>query len=46
MNEFSKVLLATDNAYTVLQKALDCGPGLGGLNVCEVVWICTRMRQQ
>ncbi len=28
MGQFSKVLLAIDNA----QRALDCRPGLGGLN--------------
>ncbi len=31
MGQFSKVLLAIDNAHTVPQRALDCGPGLGGL---------------
>ncbi len=35
MGQFSKVLLAIGNAHTVPQRALDCGPGLGGLNqVC------------
>ncbi len=32
MGQFSKVLLAIYNAHTVPQKALDCGPVLGGLN--------------
>ncbi len=32
MGQFSSVLLAIDNAYTVPQKALDCVLGLGGLN--------------
>ncbi len=33
MGWFSKVLLAIDNAHTLLQRALDCGPpGLGWLN--------------
>ncbi len=32
MGQFSKVLLAIDHVHTVLQRALDCGPGLGGLN--------------
>ncbi len=32
MGQFSKVLLAIDNEYPVAQRALDCGPGLGGLN--------------
>ncbi len=32
MGQFSKVLLAIENAHTVPQKALDCGQGLGGLN--------------
>ncbi len=32
MGQFSKVLLAIDNAHRVLQRALDCGPGVGGLN--------------
>ncbi len=32
MGQLSKVLLAVDNAHIVPQRALDCGPGLGGLN--------------
>ncbi len=32
MGQFSKVLLAIDKAYTVPQRALECRPGLGGLN--------------
>ncbi len=32
MEELVNVLLAIDKACTVLQKALDCRPGLGGLN--------------
>ncbi len=33
MGQFSKVLsIAFDNAHTTPQRALDCGPGLGGLN--------------
>ncbi len=32
MGQFSKVLLAIDNAHTVPQRVMDCGPGLGGLN--------------
>ncbi len=32
MGQFSKVLLAIDNVHTVPHRALDCGPGLGGLN--------------
>ncbi len=31
MGQFSRVLLAIDNAHTVPQRALDCEPGLGGL---------------
>ncbi len=31
MGQFSKVLLAIDNAHTVPQRALNCGPGIGGL---------------
>ncbi len=31
MGQFSKVLLAIDNANNEPQMALDCGPGLGGL---------------
>ncbi len=31
MGQFSKVLLGIDNAHTVPQRALDCGPGLGVL---------------
>ncbi len=29
MGQFSKILLAIDNAHTVPQRVLDCGPGLG-----------------
>ncbi len=32
MGQFSKVLLAIDNAHTISQRALDYGPGLCGLN--------------
>ncbi len=32
MVQFSNVLLAIDNAYTVPQRALNCRPGLGGLS--------------
>ncbi len=33
MVQFSKVLLAIDKVHTVVpQMALDCRPGLGGLN--------------
>ncbi len=32
MVQFSKVLLVINKVHTVLQGALDCGPGLGGLN--------------
>ncbi len=32
MGQFSNVLLAFDNAHTVPQRDLDCGPGIGGLN--------------
>ncbi len=32
MGQFSKVLLAIDNAHTVPQKALDSRPGFDGLN--------------
>ncbi len=32
MSQFSKVLLAINNAHIVPQRALDCEPGLGGLN--------------
>ncbi len=31
MGQFSKSTIAIDNAHTVPQRALDCGPGLGGL---------------
>ncbi len=31
MGQFSKVLLAVDNAQTVTERALDCGTGLGWL---------------
>ncbi len=30
MGQFSKELIAIDNAHTVPQMAVDCGPGLGG----------------
>ncbi len=29
MSQYNKVLLAIDNAHTVPQRALNCGPGLG-----------------
>ncbi len=32
MGQFSKVLLAIDNAHTIPQRALDSVPHLGGLN--------------
>ncbi len=32
MGQFSKVLLDIDKALTVPHRALDCRPGLGGLN--------------
>ncbi len=32
MGQFSKVLLAIDNAHTVPQRALEGGPDLSGLN--------------
>ncbi len=32
MGQFSKELLVIDNAHTLPQWALDCGPGLAGLN--------------
>ncbi len=32
MGQFSKVLLAIDNAHTVPQHAMDCEPDLGELN--------------
>ncbi len=31
MGQFSNVHLAIDSAHTAPQRALDCGPGLGGL---------------
>ncbi len=31
MVQFSKVLLAIDNAYTVQQQAMDCKSGLGNI---------------
>ncbi len=36
MHQFSKVLLAIDNAHTVSQWALDCGPGFGTKNE---IWV-------
>ncbi len=38
MVQFSKVLLAIDNAHTVPQRALDRGLGLGGLNQVYRPW--------
>ncbi len=32
MDQLVKVLLAIDKTHTSPQKALNCGPGLGGLN--------------
>ncbi len=32
MDQFSKALLAIDNAHRVPQRALDCKSGLGRLN--------------
>ncbi len=32
MGQFSKVLLAIDNAHIAPHRALDCTLGLGGLN--------------
>ncbi len=32
MGQFSKVLVAIDNIHVVPQRALGCGPDLGGLN--------------
>ncbi len=32
MGQISKILSAINNVHTVLQKTLDCGPVLGGLN--------------
>ncbi len=32
MGQFSNVLLAIGKTNTVPQRALDCGPGLGGFN--------------
>ncbi len=32
MGQFSTVLLDIDKVHTVPQRALYCGPGLGGLN--------------
>ncbi len=32
MGQFNNVLLAIDKAHTEPQRALDYGPGLGGLN--------------
>ncbi len=32
MGQFSKNTLGIDNAHRAPQRALDCGPGLGGTN--------------
>ncbi len=32
MRQFSKISIAIDNAHTTPQRALNCRPGLGGLN--------------
>ncbi len=36
MGQFSKVLLAIDKVHTIPQRALDCGPGLGGKTHMEL----------
>ncbi len=36
MGQFGKLLLAIDNAHTVSQRALDCRPGICGLNEVDV----------
>ncbi len=38
MGQFSKVLLAIDNAHTVPQRAHDCRPGLYGLRWLNKEW--------
>ncbi len=32
MGQFRKSTIAIDNVHIAPQRALDCGPGLGGLN--------------
>ncbi len=32
MGYFSKYYIAIDNAHTAPQRAMDCGPGLDGVN--------------
>ncbi len=32
MGQIKQSTIAIDNAHTVPQRVLDCGPGLGGLN--------------
>ncbi len=33
MGKFGKVLLAIDKVHSVAQRDLDCGPGLGRINL-------------
>ncbi len=50
MGQSSKILLAIDNVHTVPQRALNCGPDLGGLNqvyrsnlsISSVLSICVK----
>ncbi len=48
MGQFSKVLLAIDDAHTVPQRALDCGPDYGGLKkvMAKTTFICSRLRHK
>ncbi len=36
MGQFRNVLLVSDKVHTLPERALDCRPGLGGLN--QVYW--------
>ncbi len=42
MVHFSKVLLAINKVHTMPQRALDCGPGLGGFNKFNQVYRSNR----
>ncbi len=44
MVQFSNILLAIDKVHTVLQRALDCRPGLGGLTQMSSGDICFSVR--
>ncbi len=55
MCQFSKVLLAFDNAHTVPRRALDCRPGLGGSMIalpliskmiCATLFLASKIQEE